>query len=85
MAVWEPSSPLAKWFASQGIFHADDSSACIFKAFRAKLQGKPFDLVQEAEFYKAYWESSKEMEKTLAEGGSVSFRVGKDGNVEFDT
>lgn len=57
--LWEPESPLSKFFAANGVFHADDMSACIFKAFRAHLQNVPFDLVAEAAFYKAYWEKSK--------------------------
>lgn len=71
--LWEPSSPLAKWFAEHDIHHPDDASACVFKAFRAHLQNKPFDLATEAAHYKTYWET--------LEKGIQTFKVTKDGRV----
>ena len=77
--LWEPSSPLSQFFATNGVFHADDTSACIFKAFRAHLQNKPFDLVAEAAHYKTYWES--------LEKGIQTFKVTEDreSNTSEDT
>ena len=71
--LWQPDSPLSKFFAANGIFHADDMSSCIFKAFRARLQNTPFDLAAEAAHYKTYWES--------LEKGIQTFKVTKDGRV----
>lgn len=78
--LWEPTSPLARFFAVNGVFHADDSSACIFKAFRARLQNKPFDLAAEAAHYKAFWEKSAKLSEHL-EKGIQTFKVSKDGSV----
>lgn len=79
--LWEPSGPLSQFFAANGIHHADDASACIFKAFRARLQNKSFDLATEAAHYKSFWE---ENQKRFAEGGTQVFRVTKDGKVIFE-
>ena len=76
--LWEPSSPLAQFFVANGVFHADDASSCVFKAFRAHLQNKPFDITAEAARFKTYWEESS---KRWAEGGTQVFRVNKDGGI----
>lgn len=71
--LWQPDSPLSQFFAANGIFHADDMSSCIFKAFRARLQNTPFDITAEAAHYKTYWET--------LEKGIQRFKIGEDGRV----
>ena len=53
--LWQKDEPLAKWFRERGIWHADDMSAIIYKAYWCKLNNKPFDLNTEVAFYEKFW------------------------------
>ena len=78
--LWQQGSRLATWFREHGITHADDSSACIYKALRCRLTKRPFDIAVEAEHYREWWAKS---EKRHAEGGTQTFLVHRDGRIEF--
>lgn len=49
------TGPLNEYFRSVGIWHGDDKSSLIFKALHAKLNNKPFDVAEEAEYYRLFW------------------------------
>jgi hypothetical protein len=63
--MWEPDTPLSSWFRKQGIWHPDDMSAIIYRAFwcslgkyrspRRNLKEMPFDLETEKLYYIKYW------------------------------
>lgn len=53
--LWEKESNLSMWFRNRGVWHPDDMSAIIFKAFWCKLNGIYFDIDIEAEYYAEYW------------------------------
>jgi hypothetical protein len=63
--MWEPDTPLSLWFRKQGIWHPDDMSAIIYRAFwcslgkyrspRRNLKEMPFDLEAEKIHYITYW------------------------------
>lgn len=53
-------SPLAKWLADRGIYHADDMSGVICKAVWMNVKGLgEIDLKQEAEWYKQWWDRTE--------------------------
>lgn len=53
--LWIKEQPLTQWFRANGIWHADDMSAIIYKAFWFKLNNKNFDITREAKHYADYW------------------------------
>jgi hypothetical protein len=55
LRLWEHDSPLTKWFCEQGIYHGDDRSAVIFKALWCRMRNQPFNIEQEAAYYRDYW------------------------------
>jgi hypothetical protein len=56
--LWDKEQPLTKWFRARGIWHADDMSAIILKAYWCFLSDVPFHIAKEAEHYKKFWEKS---------------------------
>lgn len=64
-SLWH-SGPLREWFISIGIGHADDMSGIILKAFRRKLLNQPYDLQEDVQKYKQFWEATK---------GKTKFRI----------
>lgn len=60
--LWS-DSPLAHWFRSRGIFHADDMSAIVGTAYYHHLIGdKEVNdewMISERQYYDAYWTASK--------------------------
>ena len=52
--LWHDSR-LAKWFQSRGIFHADDMSGLILKAWFCRLRGEVFDFEKEKQVYLDHW------------------------------
>lgn len=71
------ASPLAAFFESHGIHHADDSSACLFRALRCRLKREPFDLAAEAEHYREYWADQDAWGKTHPEGGTQIIEINR--------
>jgi hypothetical protein len=53
--LWKKEQPLTQWFRERRIWHADDMSAVIYKAFWCKLNNKPFDINVEVVYYLNYW------------------------------
>jgi hypothetical protein len=54
--LWEKETPIVKWFNKLGIYHADDISSLILKAFHAKIKNDTkFDLNKEIKHYIKYW------------------------------
>lgn len=53
--MWEPDGPLSSWFRKEGIWHPDDMSAIIYRAFWCSLNNTPFDLDLEKLYYVNYW------------------------------
>lgn len=53
-------SPLSNHFKENGIHHADDMSGAIFDSLRARLKGETYDIKAAAEWYRRFWEWSKE-------------------------
>ena len=53
--MWEPDTPLSSWFRKHGIWHPDDMSAIIYRAFWCSLNTVAFDLEKEKLCYIAYW------------------------------
>ena len=49
-------SPLTRYFARLGIFHADDMSAIINDAFSRRVRGKDIQLDKLVKYYHDYWE-----------------------------
>ncbi len=62
--LWDENSPLNKWFVSNGIHHADDMSAVIFRAYRRKKLGHPHSIEAEAKHYQLNWPEMEELNKT---------------------
>jgi len=52
--LWS-GGPLKEWFESIGIFHADDMSGMIMKAFQKRILEEPYDLMEDVKFYQGYW------------------------------
>lgn len=48
-------SPLSRYFARLGIYHADDMSAIINKAFSRRVRGKEIKLEELVKYYRDYW------------------------------
>lgn len=78
--LWDESSPLSQWFTAHGISHADDRSACVFKALYCRLTGKPFDIAAEAAYYRDFWTKSAKVQN----GASFGVKLHKDGRVEIE-
>lgn len=53
--LWD-DSPLSRYFARLGIFHADDMSDIINKAFSRRVRGKEIQLDDLVQYYRDYWE-----------------------------
>lgn len=53
--LWFNKTSLAKWFRDHGVFHGDDRSGVIFDALRARLKGEPFDIKEQADYYRDWW------------------------------
>ena len=53
--LWDNKSPMAKWFHSIGIWHADDMSGIIFDSLHRKLNNEPLDLEGQVKVYHDYW------------------------------
>jgi hypothetical protein len=53
--LWHKEEPLTQWFRARGIWHADDMSAIIYKAFWCKVNDKPFNLDKEIAYYITFW------------------------------
>ena len=58
--LWNRETPtdLVKWFRSNGLWHADDFSAIIYKALYCRLTNTPFDIKAEAAYYERFWRES---------------------------
>jgi len=54
--LWVKEQPLTQWFRERGIWHADDMSTAIFKAYWFQLNGMKFDILREAKKCEKYWE-----------------------------
>jgi len=54
--LWK-GTRLADYFESLGILHPDDMSGIILTSFYRHLNGRPVRLDEQAEYYKAYWNS----------------------------
>jgi hypothetical protein len=63
--------PLRDWFNSLGIHHPDDMSHVILKATRRHILGYPYDIKEDVERFKKFWEKSDSM------SGSCTMRVKK--------
>ena len=48
-------SPLSRYFARLGIYHADDMSSIINEAFSRKVRGKDIQLAKLVQYYRDYW------------------------------
>ena len=48
-------SPLSRYFARLGIYHADDMSSIINCAFSRKVRGKDIQLAKLVQYYRDYW------------------------------
>jgi hypothetical protein len=53
--LWYNKTPIARWFQSYGVLHADDRSGIILDAVHARLKGLPFSIDEQAVYYKAWW------------------------------
>lgn len=60
--LWKGGA-LSKDMQRLGFTHPDDMSATIFDSYWLKVRGKPIDLKEKSEYYKAYWDKVKEMRK----------------------
>lgn len=55
--LWDNKSPLVKWFNNKGIYHGDDISSLIIKAFHSRIRNNSnFDFNKEIQYYIKYWE-----------------------------
>jgi hypothetical protein len=54
------NSPLAQYFNSIGIHHADDMSGIILESYHRLLNGLSIDLDEQVKSYKEYWEKYNE-------------------------
>jgi hypothetical protein len=53
--LWVDDQPLTQWFRQRGIWHADDMSSIIFKAYWCYLNNKEFSIEAEADYYTKWW------------------------------
>jgi hypothetical protein len=49
-------SPLTRFFARLGIYHADDMSSIINQAFARRLRDEPIELDKLVQYFRDYWE-----------------------------
>lgn len=61
--LWQEGTPLNAWFKENGIHHADDMTAVLFRATRRRLLKYPYNIKTDAEHYKLYWDVMKDIEK----------------------
>ncbi len=64
--LWSGSS-LSRWFNRKGIDHPDDMSGIIILSLYRDLRGVPRKLDEQIEYYQAYWDEVKNIEKREAE------------------
>jgi len=55
--LWSKTSCLSQWFAEQGVYHADDMSACIMKATWCRLNEIKYDMKPDIERFNKHWKS----------------------------
>lgn len=61
--LWH-DSPLATFFKSNGIYHADDMSGTIFDCLRARLKSELFDIKERADYYRNWWKKRYGLDHT---------------------
>jgi len=61
--LWQEGTPLNTWFKQNGIHHADDMTAVLFRGLRRRLLKQPYDIKDDAKYYESYWNISKTLEK----------------------
>lgn len=59
--LWS-GGPLKNWFKSIGIYHPDDMSGIILKAFKRKIMNQPYDLKSDVKHYQDFWKRTEERE-----------------------
>jgi len=52
---WKGDTPLAQWFHSIGIKHADDMSGIILTSLHRRIRGLPINLDAQVKHYRDYW------------------------------
>lgn len=55
-SLWDPETPLAKWFRENlGLGHADDMSGILMESLARIVKGQPIELEKQAEEYRQFW------------------------------
>lgn len=57
--LWKPESVLVKYFATLGLWHADDMSGVILDSFWRHLRNEPLDIEGQVKRYQEFWEKNK--------------------------
>ena len=65
--LWDELSPLHKWFAERGIYHADDMSGIIFTSLYRAMNSKPIGFSEQVKYYRDYWVENKIDPDTMEE------------------
>lgn len=55
--LWKEDSPLAMWFISHGIFHADDMSGVILTSYHRHKNGLDVKFDEQVKKYKDFWDN----------------------------
>lgn len=53
--LWDPTSPLARWFRTRGIGHADDMSGIILTTLYRTIRFELPDVEEQINYYTSYW------------------------------
>lgn len=56
---------LVDYFWLRGVAHPDDISAILLTSYHRYINGRPVDLINQIEMYKAYWKNEKNIEYNL--------------------
>ena len=57
--LWQPNTPLVKYFKRLGVWHADDMSGIIMKCLVRRLKGEPLLVKNQVRAIKAFWAKEK--------------------------
>ncbi|MEI7527223.1 MAG: DUF6794 domain-containing protein [Mariniphaga sp.] len=69
-------SRLSKYFNDKGIFHPDDMSGIILNSYHRHLTNSEIKLEEQIQFYKEYWEKSKQVEIDRTTTKFIEYKIG---------
>lgn len=66
--LWKEDTPLAFYFISHGVKHADDMSGIILRSYWRFKNHQPIRFDEQVQFYKNYWKENGDLFRKEDEG-----------------